>query len=155
MCTKYLIGNARHEVTSPSSRTFQSCLRLTHLRQPSLSLTCKMTSVHLYPLFAPFSPQTGSLAVPEGRDIIPQINSLLSLPFKLKVASRDHHPSDHISFVTSHPGKQTFEKVKTTHPAVPGEEREQVLWPVPPVTCKTKIGSLCARNGRSCFCRWS
>lgn len=74
--------------------------------------------------------QDGSLAVPEGRDIIPGINQLLHLPFALKIASRDNHPSDHISFVTSHPGKNLFEKVATTHPDVPDRNFEQVCWPV-------------------------
>jgi len=74
--------------------------------------------------------QTGSLAVPNGRDIIPEINNLLHLPFKLKIASRDHHPADHISFYTSHPGKSPFDKVMTTHPDAPGKQLEQVLWPV-------------------------
>ena len=74
--------------------------------------------------------QTGSLAVPQGRDIIPEINNLLQLPFTLKIASRDHHPPDHISFVTSHPNKHIFEKVMTTHPDVPGKQLQQTLWPV-------------------------
>jgi nicotinamidase-related amidase len=74
--------------------------------------------------------QSGSLAVPDGRDIIPKINILSTLPFILKIATRDHHPTDHISFITSHPGKKVFERVMTTHPDVPGKQLEQCLWPV-------------------------
>lgn len=47
--------------------------------------------------------QNGALAVPGGRDIAPTINHLLSLPFTLKIATRDFHPWDHVSFDISHP----------------------------------------------------
>lgn len=52
------------------------------------------------------------------------------MPFRLKCASRDYHPLDHVSFVTQYPGKNLFETVITTHPDVPGKEIEQTLWPV-------------------------
>lgn len=55
------------------------------------------------------------------------------MPFRIKCASRDHHPPDHISFVTEYPGKRVFESIKTTHPDVPGKEIEQILWPVIPL----------------------
>ena len=37
-------------------------------------------------------------------------------------ATQDWHPEDHISFSTSHPGKQDFEKILI-------QGKEQVLWP--------------------------
>ena len=37
-------------------------------------------------------------------------------------ASQDWHPADHISFVTSHPGKKIFDRISVSG-------REQILWP--------------------------
>lgn len=50
--------------------------------------------------------ETGSLAVPFGRDVAPAINRLLSLPYALKIATKDFHPDDHISFDTVHPSSE-------------------------------------------------
>ncbi|KAL1693213.1 Isochorismatase-like protein [Schizophyllum commune] len=45
----------------------------------------------------------GALAVPGGRDIIPTINHLLARPaFVYRVATRDWHPRNHISFAENH-----------------------------------------------------
>jgi len=49
-----------------------------------------------------FLPPSGSLAVPRGTEVIPVINSLLRLPFALKIASQDWHPPGHVSFASSH-----------------------------------------------------
>jgi nicotinamidase-related amidase len=76
----------------------------------------------------------GSLAVPEAESIIDGINSLLdsNLPFIKKIATKDYHPPDHISFATTH-GKPLL-STTTIYP--PGQEKdeskalEQVLWPV-------------------------
>ena len=73
----------------------------------------------------------GSLAVPDAPSIIGHINSLLALPFSIKIATKDFHPADHISFATVH-DKPPFSKI-TIYP--PGDTRadgarEQVLWPV-------------------------
>ncbi|KAI0796981.1 isochorismatase family hydrolase [Abortiporus biennis] len=78
-----------------------------------------------------FCPPNGSLAVKEGRDIVPTINQLLSLPFKLKLATKDHHPPNHISFASSHSGKQPFTSFITIrNPLNPsGEYYESRLWP--------------------------
>lgn len=68
----------------------------------------------------------GSLAVP-GTDK-EYIDLVISRTQKYKneglpiVATRDYHPQDHISFFTSHPGKQPFEPVVL-------KDKEQVLWP--------------------------
>jgi nicotinamidase-related amidase len=66
-----------------------------------------------------------------GRDIIPVINELLKLPFALKVATKDWHPQDHISFASNHPGKEPFKSTITIqHPNDPNEKPlETLLWP--------------------------
>ncbi|KAG6842443.1 hypothetical protein C0991_007573 [Blastosporella zonata] len=73
----------------------------------------------------------GSLAVPNGSEIIPAINELLSHPFVAKIASKDFHPPDHISFASAH-DKPVFSKLNIYPPGDVKKERplEQVLWPV-------------------------
>ncbi|KAF8865353.1 isochorismatase [Acephala macrosclerotiorum] len=78
-----------------------------------------------------FCPPNGSLAVPNGRDIIPIVNSLLKLPFNLKIATKDWHPADHISFASNHPNKQPFSDFAIiTNPNNPDEKYESRLWPI-------------------------
>ena len=75
--------------------------------------------------------QNGSLAVPEGRDIVPVLNDLLRLPFVLKIATKDHHPADHVSFAANHPGAPPFVSTTTIpNPANPQETYATQLWPV-------------------------
>ncbi|KAJ9666318.1 NAD(+) salvage pathway protein [Coniosporium apollinis] len=79
-----------------------------------------------------FCPPNGSLAVAGGRDIAPIINSLLSLPFTLKVATKDFHPRDHISFASNHPPphNKPFESVITiANPYNASETERTRLWP--------------------------
>ena len=60
------------------------------------------------------------------------INELLSLPFVLKVATRDWHPANHISFASSHlpPNNKAFESyVSIQNPSSEGEERSIPIWP--------------------------
>ncbi|KAF8971674.1 pyrazinamidase/nicotinamidase [Flammula alnicola] len=73
----------------------------------------------------------GSLAVPGGSTIIEKINSLIDLPFKVKIATRDFHPGDHVSFAETH-HKPVFSKTTIYHPDDKEQARgvEQVLWPV-------------------------
>jgi nicotinamidase/pyrazinamidase len=49
--------------------------------------------------FSPICPD--ELPVPTALDIVPNINKLLEMPWKLKIATQDWHPYDHCSFVTS------------------------------------------------------
>ncbi len=63
----------------------------------------------------------GALAVPDGDQVVPVINSLTS-HFSTVVATQDWHPQRHISFAASHAGKQPYE-------TVPFMETEQLLWP--------------------------
>lgn len=60
------------------------------------------------------------------------INELLSLPFVLKVATRDWHPAKHISFASSHlpPNNKAFESsVIIKNPSNQREERSIRIWP--------------------------
>lgn len=62
--------------------------------------------------------------------MISVINDLLNLPFVLKVATKDHHPQDHISFASNHEGKQPFTSFATIcNPNNPDEAYESRLWP--------------------------
>jgi len=77
-----------------------------------------------------FCPPNGSLPVPNGRDIIPIVNKLLSLPFTIKIATKDWHPTDHISFASNHAGKKPYEDFITViNPSNPEEQYESRLWP--------------------------
>lgn len=80
-----------------------------------------------------FCPPHGSLAVTEGRDIVPTVNELLSLPsFAIRIATQDWHPADHISFASNHtPPKRPFVDFATViNPHNPSESYESRLWPV-------------------------
>lgn len=76
--------------------------------------------------------QNGSLAVAGGRDIVPTLNELLALPFPVKIATKDFHPQDHISFASNHepPNNKPFESTITIeNPLNPSETQETRLWP--------------------------
>ncbi|KAL4890052.1 Isochorismatase-like protein [Aspergillus ambiguus] len=83
-----------------------------------------------------FCPPNGSLAVHEARSIAPTINTLLANPaFALRIATRDYHPPDHISFASNHPApnNRPFESYVTMTNPAPGKQEEtkpQRLWPV-------------------------
>ncbi|PFH61200.1 hypothetical protein XA68_18016 [Ophiocordyceps unilateralis] len=79
-----------------------------------------------------FCPPNGSLAVPDGLSIATPINDLLSLPFTLRLATRDWHPPDHISFKTNHPESISSEKhphIQIIHPEEPSRSYQTALWP--------------------------
>ena len=63
----------------------------------------------------------GALAVPNGDEVVPLINRLAAR-FQNVVLTQDWHPQDHVSFASSHPGRQPFETIKLAY-------GEQVLWP--------------------------
>ncbi|KAI9742328.1 MAG: NAD(+) salvage pathway protein [Claussenomyces sp. TS43310] len=78
-----------------------------------------------------FCPPNGSLAVPNGRDILRTLNHLLTLPFVLKVATKDWHPATHISFSANHPNTSPYTSFTTvTNPSNPAESYQTRLWPV-------------------------
>ncbi|HET6450499.1 MAG TPA: bifunctional nicotinamidase/pyrazinamidase [Spirochaetia bacterium] len=63
----------------------------------------------------------GSLAVEAGDEVVPVINRVLPA-FPLVVATQDWHPPDHVSFASSHPGRQPLDRIDVDGMA-------QVLWP--------------------------
>jgi nicotinamidase/pyrazinamidase len=63
----------------------------------------------------------GSLAVPNGDVVIAPINRLAG-SFRNVVLTQDWHPAGHISFASSHAGKQPFERIDLPY-------GPQILWP--------------------------
>lgn len=63
----------------------------------------------------------GSLAVPDGDEIIPLVNKLQE-KFELIIATKDWHPKNHKSFASQH-------KYKRTGDIVILNGQEQILWP--------------------------
>ena len=63
----------------------------------------------------------GSLAVTDGDQVIPVINRI-AMGFANIVMTQDWHTPGHISFASSHPGKQPFETIDLAY-------GKQVLWP--------------------------
>jgi nicotinamidase-related amidase len=55
----------------------------------------------------------GALAVKGSRAMVPIWNDQLAKPFALKLATRDCHPPDHISFASQHEGKEAFKDTIT------------------------------------------
>ncbi len=64
----------------------------------------------------------GSLAVKEGDQVVPVINSLQH-KFETVVATQDFHPANHGSFAANHPGKTPGEFIDLNG-------LTQILWPV-------------------------
>lgn len=78
--------------------------------------------------------QNGALAVQNGRNVASVINVLLGLPFKIKIATQDYHPSNHISFASQHKDAQPFTSThKITNPEAndptTAESQQIMLWP--------------------------
>jgi nicotinamidase/pyrazinamidase len=63
----------------------------------------------------------GSLAVPQGDEVMPIVNRLASR-FRHVVLTQDWHPRDHQSFASAHPGKKPFETIQVSY-------GPQILWP--------------------------
>lgn len=63
----------------------------------------------------------GALAVPDGDQVVPVINSIIHR-FDLVVATQDWHPAEHKSFASNHDNKKTFETIKLNG-------LDQQLWP--------------------------
>lgn len=73
----------------------------------------------------------GSLAVSGARSLAPIWNKLLSYPFPVKIATRDFHPANHISFASQHAGKEPFTSTITIKNPENGEDDDftTLLWP--------------------------
>jgi nicotinamidase/pyrazinamidase len=63
----------------------------------------------------------GRLAVPRGDEVVPIVNRLAA-KFTNVVLTQDWHPAGHLSFASSHPGKQPYQTVDVAY-------GPQVLWP--------------------------
>jgi len=63
----------------------------------------------------------GALAVPQGDEIVPIVNRLAT-QFRNVVLTQDWHPSGHLSFASTHPGKRPCETIVAPY-------GPQVLWP--------------------------
>jgi len=63
----------------------------------------------------------GALAVPRGAEVVPVINRLVRR-FPHVILTQDWHPRGHVSFASSHPGHEPFERMQVSY-------GEQVLWP--------------------------
>ncbi len=63
----------------------------------------------------------GALAVTDGDEIVPAINSLAQ-KFPHVVLTQDWHPAGHISFASAHPGTQPYESMEASYGT-------QALWP--------------------------
>jgi nicotinamidase/pyrazinamidase len=63
----------------------------------------------------------GRLAVPRGDEVVPRINRIAAR-FKHVVLTQDWHPPGHLSFASSHPGRQPFQSIEVAY-------GPQILWP--------------------------
>lgn len=63
----------------------------------------------------------GALAVANGNEIVPIVNRL-ARRFDNVVLTQDWHPSEHVSFATTHAGRHPFETIELDY-------GKQVLWP--------------------------
>lgn len=74
-----------------------------------------------------FGNVTGALYVPKGEQVVPEINALRAALLAQGVndvfITQDHHPSDHVSFVTNNPGATVFEDI------VLDDGTTQTMWP--------------------------
>jgi nicotinamidase/pyrazinamidase len=83
----------------------------------TLQPTDALLLIDLQPDFMP----GGALPVTGGDEILPLINAL-ARSFDHVLLTQDWHPPQHISFATTHPGKQPYEQIQAPYGA-------QTLWP--------------------------
>jgi nicotinamidase/pyrazinamidase len=81
------------------------------------SITDILGVVDVQPTFMP----GGELAVPQGDDIVPVVNQLLTR-FDHAFMTQDWHPPGHVSFASAHPGRQPYDTIELSY-------GWQVLWP--------------------------
>ena len=85
----------------------------------SLPAEVALIVIDLQPDFMPGGP----LACHEGDAIVPGIDELLRQHrYRHVVATQDWHPRGHVSFASSHPGRQAFEQLALY-------DQPQTLWP--------------------------
>ncbi|ODV69022.1 Isochorismatase hydrolase [Hyphopichia burtonii NRRL Y-1933] len=97
----------------------------------------RKTALVVVDLQEDFLPSQGSLAVAEGRSIIPLINDLLDTQkykWNAIFATQDWHPANHCSFASQH-GVEPFSELAFEHPTGEKDEhgniktQKQVVWP--------------------------
>lgn len=101
-----------------------------------------------------FLPPNGSLAVANGREIIkPIIDLLMSKKYKWDavIATKDWHPSDHISFAKTHAAEPYTTKVLSS-PDRSGKTKLHTLWPVHCV--QNTVGSEFPKEFNDVFEKW-
>lgn len=93
--------------------------------------TARRTALAVIDVQEDFCEPDGSLAVKGGRAVAPIWNDLLSLPFAMKLATRDYHPRDHISFASQHTGKEPFTSNHTIENPENADDKAftTTLWP--------------------------
>ena len=69
--------------------------------------------------------------MPAGRSISDKINHLLTLPWRVRVATQDWHPQDHVSFASNHPApnNQLLQRLTVHNPVDEDETAIITLWP--------------------------
>ena len=74
---------------------------------------------------------SGSLAIAGAETIISAVNATIDLPWKIRIATRDFHPDNHVSFAHTHE-KPEFSKKTIFHPQdkLNSNGVEQTLWPI-------------------------
>lgn len=88
----------------------------------SLDLDARSTALLVVDIQPDFLPG-GALPVPEGDAILEPVRRLLERDrFGLYVATQDWHPPGHVSFASSHPGREPFDVMDLYG-------HEQTLWP--------------------------
>jgi nicotinamidase/pyrazinamidase len=70
---------------------------------------------------SPTGPIGGALAVTGGNDIVAPINALAAR-FEHVLLTQDWHPAGHISFASSHPGAQPYQRIESPY-------GPQTVWP--------------------------
>lgn len=63
----------------------------------------------------------GGLAVPKGDEVVATINRIAQR-FRHVILTQDWHPAGHLSFASSHPGRQPYETIQAAY-------GPQILWP--------------------------
>lgn len=102
---------------------------------PNLDITDFRPALIVVDYQVDFASPSGSLYVKGAETLSTGIVELLRLPFHLKIATKDDHPADHISFAPTH-GKRPFDKhiihardvLQDTSSGVP-DSIEHTLWP--------------------------
>jgi nicotinamidase/pyrazinamidase len=109
--------NRRQSLQSLSALTMLAALPALAKSPYTLSMRDALIVVDVQNCFT----KGGSLAVPNGDDVVPLINTIAK-QFRNVIITQDWHTPGHISFASSHAGKKPFEMIDLPY-------GKQVLWP--------------------------